>query len=69
MPRGLRQRELCELMGWNYREVAQTAKQLSMKPGKENLIVIPTDLAAGSCEYYREPHRGAGMAGKLTIAS
>ena len=30
MPRGLRQRELCELMGWNYREVAQTAKQLGI---------------------------------------
>lgn len=24
---GLRQRQLCELMGWNYRQVAQTAKQ------------------------------------------
>ena len=30
MPRGLRQRELCELMGWNYREVAQIAKQKGM---------------------------------------
>ena len=30
MPRGLRQRELCELMGWDYREVAQTAKQKGM---------------------------------------
>ena len=30
MPRGLRQRELCELMGWNYREVAQIAKQQGM---------------------------------------
>ena len=27
MPGGLRQRELCELMGWDYRTVAQTAKQ------------------------------------------
>ena len=101
MPGGLRQRELCELMGWDYRTVAQTAKQqglsthayvqqqtgwtlrcktapeivklshnqLSMKPGEENLIVIPTDLAAGSYDYYCEPHRGAGMAGKITIAS
>jgi hypothetical protein len=24
---GLRQRQLCELMGWDYRQVAQTAKQ------------------------------------------
>ena len=30
MTRGLRQRELCELMGWNYREVAQIAKQQGM---------------------------------------
>ena len=43
--------------------------QLSMKPGEENSIVIPTDLAAGSYDYYCQPHRGAGMAGKLTIAS
>jgi plastocyanin len=42
---------------------------LSMKPGEENSIVIPADLAAGSYEYYCEPHRGAGMAGKITIAS
>jgi hypothetical protein len=27
---GLRQRQLCELMGWDYREVAQTAKQQGM---------------------------------------
>jgi hypothetical protein len=26
-PQGLRQRQLCELMGWDYRQVAQTAKQ------------------------------------------
>ena len=43
--------------------------QLSMKPGEENSIVIPTDLATGSYEYYCEPHRGAGMAGKITVAS
>ncbi len=24
---GLRQRQLCELMGWDYRQVAQAAKQ------------------------------------------
>lgn len=24
---GLRQRQLCELMGWDYRQVAQTAKR------------------------------------------
>jgi hypothetical protein len=27
LDRGLRQRQLCELMGWDYRQVAQTAKQ------------------------------------------
>jgi hypothetical protein len=27
---GLRQRQLCELMGWDYRTVAQTAKQQKM---------------------------------------
>jgi hypothetical protein len=26
----LRQRQLCELMGWDYRTVAQTAKQQKM---------------------------------------
>jgi hypothetical protein len=26
-PQGLRQRQLCELMGWDYRQVAQAAKQ------------------------------------------
>ncbi|AFY93364.1 hypothetical protein Cha6605_2286 [Chamaesiphon minutus PCC 6605] len=28
--RGLRQRQLCELMGWDYRQVARTAKQQGM---------------------------------------
>jgi hypothetical protein len=28
--KGLCQRQLCELMGWDYREVAQTAKQQGM---------------------------------------
>jgi hypothetical protein len=27
---GLRQRQLCELMGWDYRSVAQAAKQQAM---------------------------------------
>ena len=27
---GLRQRQLCELMGWDYRQVAQAAKQQGM---------------------------------------
>ena len=26
-PLGLRQQQLCELMGWDYRQVAQAAKQ------------------------------------------
>lgn len=43
--------------------------QLSMKPGEENAIVVPADLAAGTYEYYCEPHRGAGMAGKITVQS
>jgi hypothetical protein len=29
-PAGLRQRQLCELMGWDYRQVAQIAKQQGM---------------------------------------
>jgi hypothetical protein len=28
--KGLRQRQLCELMGWEYREVAKAAKQQGM---------------------------------------
>jgi len=28
--RGLRQRELCDRFGWDYREVARTARQLGL---------------------------------------
>jgi plastocyanin len=43
--------------------------QLSMTPGEQISIEIPAGLAAGTYDYYCEPHRGAGMAGKITIAS
>jgi plastocyanin len=43
--------------------------QLSMKPGEENAITVPADLATGTYEYYCEPHRGAGMVGKITVQS
>jgi plastocyanin len=43
--------------------------QLSMTPGEQISIEIPVNLAAGTYEYYCEPHRGAGMAGKVTVTS
>lgn len=43
--------------------------KLMLKPGQEQSITIPADLAAGSYGYYCAPHRGAGMVGKITVAS
>ena len=42
-------------------------KQLLMTPGQEVTTTFPADAAAGDYSYYCEPHRGAGMLGKITI--
>ena len=42
-------------------------KQLLMTPGQEIETTFPADAPAGTYTYYCEPHRGAGMIGKITI--
>ncbi len=39
--------------------------QLMFSPGEEYSATI--DLPAGDYTYYCEPHRGAGMVGKITV--
>jgi plastocyanin len=43
-------------------------KKLEMAPGDTIEVTIPKDAPAGDYTYYCEPHRGAGMVGKLTVA-
>jgi plastocyanin len=43
-------------------------KKLEMSPGSSFELTIPTDAPAGDYSYYCEPHRGAGMVGKITVA-
>lgn len=42
-------------------------KKLEMAPGDKIEVTIPKDAAAGEYTYYCEPHRGAGMVGKLIV--
>ncbi|MEC4817536.1 MAG: plastocyanin [Scytonema sp. PMC 1069.18] len=42
-------------------------KQLLMSPGQDYTTQIPADAPAGDYTFYCEPHRGAGMVGKLTV--
>lgn len=42
-------------------------KQLLMTPGQEVKTTFPDDAPAGEYTYYCEPHRGAGMIGKITV--
>jgi len=42
-------------------------KQLLMTPGQEVTTTLPADTPAGDYSYYCEPHRGAGMIGKITV--
>jgi len=43
-------------------------KKLEMTPGSSFELTIPADAPAGDYSYYCEPHRGAGMVGKVTVA-
>ncbi|MGD1910132.1 MAG: plastocyanin [Rivularia sp. (in: cyanobacteria)] len=42
-------------------------KQLVMSPGQEFTTTIPADAAPGEYTFYCEPHRGAGMVGKVLV--
>jgi plastocyanin len=42
-------------------------KKLEMSPGNSIEITIPADAEAGEYSYYCEPHRGAGMVGKIVV--
>lgn len=42
-------------------------KQLLMSPGQKTKTTFSADTPAGEYSYYCEPHRGAGMAGKITV--
>ena len=46
---------------------ALSHKQLFMSPGQNFEITIPTDAPAGEYTFYCEPHRGAGMVGKVIV--
>lgn len=47
---------------------ALSHKKLEMTPGSSFEITIPTDAQPGEYSYYCEPHRGAGMVGKVIVA-
>ncbi|MFH7027106.1 MAG: plastocyanin [Heteroscytonema crispum UTEX LB 1556] len=46
---------------------ALSHKQLMMSPGQTTETTFPADAAPGTYTFYCEPHRGAGMVGKITV--
>jgi plastocyanin len=42
-------------------------KQLLMSPGQKETTTFPADAPAGEYTFYCEPHRGAGMVGKIVV--
>ncbi|AKG22209.1 plastocyanin [Calothrix sp. 336/3] len=46
---------------------ALSHKGLLMNPGQELETTFPADAPAGEYTFYCEPHRGAGMVGKVTV--
>lgn len=53
---------------------ATLAKELSndkllFAPGESYKVTIPDDAPEGSYSYYCQPHRGAGMVGKIVVKS
>lgn len=42
-------------------------KQLLFKTGESFQTNFPADIAPGSYDYYCQPHRGAGMVGKIIV--
>ena len=51
------------------KEVAKdlSHKKLLMSPGQKTITTFPADTPAGDYTFYCEPHRGAGMVGKVTV--
>lgn len=48
---------------------ALSHKQLMMNPGQITETTFPADAPAGEYTFYCEPHRGAGMVGKIFVES
>lgn len=46
---------------------ALSHKQLMMNPGQALETTFPADAPAGEYTFYCEPHRGAGMVGKIIV--
>jgi plastocyanin len=46
---------------------ALSHKQLMMNPGQVIETTFPADAPAGEYTFYCEPHRGAGMVGKIIV--
>lgn len=46
---------------------ALSHKQLMMNPGQTQSTTFPADAPAGEYTFYCEPHRGAGMVGKIIV--
>lgn len=44
-------------------------KQLLMSPGQKTTTTFPADAAPGEYSFYCEPHRGAGMIGRVIVES
>ncbi|WP_066375552.1 MULTISPECIES: plastocyanin [unclassified Anabaena] len=42
-------------------------KNLMMSPGQKVTTTFPADAPAGEYTFYCEPHRGAGMVGKIIV--
>jgi plastocyanin len=42
-------------------------KKLLMSPGQKTITTFPADTPPGDYTFYCEPHRGAGMIGKVTV--
>ncbi|NMG20849.1 plastocyanin [Brasilonema bromeliae] len=42
-------------------------KKLLMSPGQKTTTTFAADTPAGTYTFYCEPHRGAGMIGKVTV--
>jgi plastocyanin len=47
---------------------ALSQKKLMMSPGQATETTFPADAPDGDYTFYCEPHRGAGMVGKITVA-
>jgi len=47
--------------------VTLSYKQLLFSPGESYSTAFPSDAPKGDYNYYCEPHRGAGMVGKIVV--